>query len=57
MVRKGEEVKVESADKKAFEEVQKMVEEQEQKLKEWTDGPSTLTGVSLPCRLSLVFCF
>jgi len=47
MVKKGGEVKVDEKDKEAFEELQKMVEEQEKKMKEEIDGPSTLSPVSL----------
>ncbi|KAG0301907.1 hypothetical protein BGZ98_007958 [Dissophora globulifera] len=41
MKRKGVAVEVDAEDKETFEEVQKIVEEQEAKLKEETDGPST----------------
>ncbi|GJJ75011.1 hypothetical protein EMPS_07369 [Entomortierella parvispora] len=44
MVKKGGEVKVDEKDKEAFEELQKMVEEQEKKMKEELDGPSTLSA-------------
>ncbi|KAF9923827.1 hypothetical protein FBU30_006111 [Linnemannia zychae] len=44
MKKKGEEVKIDTADQLAFEEVQKIVEEQEAKLKEETDGPNTLSA-------------
>lgn len=46
MLKKGQEAKVDEQDKATFEEVQKIVAEQEQKLKEWTDGPTTLSAVS-----------
>lgn len=46
MLKKGQEAKVDEQDKATFEEVQKIVAEQEQKLKEWTDGPTSLTAVS-----------
>ncbi|KAG0235885.1 hypothetical protein BGW42_004531 [Actinomortierella wolfii] len=38
MIRKGEEVKVDAADKDTFESVQKIVEEQERKMREETEG-------------------
>ncbi|KAK5808535.1 legume-like lectin family-domain-containing protein [Linnemannia elongata] len=47
MLKKGQEAKVDEQDKATFEEVQKIVAEQEQKLKEWTDGPTTLSAVQL----------
>ncbi|KAF9089225.1 hypothetical protein BGX23_006845 [Mortierella sp. AD031] len=47
MLKKGEEVKVDEKDKAAFEEVQKLVAEQEQKLKEELDGPTTLSAAQL----------
>jgi len=46
MLKKGEEAKVDEKDKAAFEEVQKIVAEQEQKMKEEVDGPTTLSAVS-----------
>ena len=46
MLKKGQEAKVDEQDKATFEEVQKIVAEQEQKLKEWTDGPTSLSAVS-----------
>lgn len=46
MKKKGEEVKVDLADQAAFEEVQKIVEEQEAKLKEETEGTGNLSPVS-----------
>jgi hypothetical protein len=50
MIKKGQEAKVDEEDRATFEEVQKIVAEQEEKLKEWVDGPSTLSAVS--CRSS-----
>ncbi|KAG0358373.1 legume-like lectin family-domain-containing protein [Gamsiella multidivaricata] len=52
MIRKGEEVKVGVEDKEVFEEVQKIVEEQEAKLKEETDGPTTLSASQLAATVS-----
>ncbi|KAG0048365.1 hypothetical protein BGZ83_006670 [Gryganskiella cystojenkinii] len=52
MIRKGEQAKVEIADKEAFEEVQKIVEEQEQKLKEETDGPASLSAAQVAATVS-----
>lgn len=46
MIKKGEEVKVDARDKEAFEEVQKIVESQEQKIKEETEGATPLSAVS-----------
>jgi hypothetical protein len=46
MKKKGEEVKVDQADQATFEEVQKIVEQQEAKLKEESDGPN-LSPVSV----------
>lgn len=46
MLRKGEEAKVDEKDKEAFEEVQKIVESQEQKIKEWAEGSTPLSAVS-----------
>ncbi|KAG9064625.1 hypothetical protein KI688_002883 [Linnemannia hyalina] len=47
MLKKGQEAKVDEQDKATFEEVQKIVAEQEQKLKEWTDGPTSLSAAQL----------
>ncbi|KAG0289983.1 hypothetical protein BGZ96_006523 [Linnemannia gamsii] len=47
MIKKGQEAKVDEADRATFEEVQKLVTEQEEKLKEWVDGPSTLSAAQL----------
>ncbi|KAF9352969.1 hypothetical protein BGX26_009244, partial [Mortierella sp. AD094] len=44
MIKRGEEVKVDEKDKETFEEVQKIVEEQEARIKEETDGPSSLSA-------------
>lgn len=46
MKKKGEEVKVDLADQATFEEVQKIVEEQEAKIKEETEGTGNLSPVS-----------
>lgn len=46
MIKKGEEAKVDAKDKEAFEEVQKIVESQEQKIKEETEGSTPLSAVS-----------
>ncbi|KAG0253560.1 hypothetical protein BG011_006305 [Mortierella polycephala] len=43
MIKKGEEARVNEKDKDVFEEVQKIVERQEAKIKEKTDGPGTLS--------------
>ena len=48
MIKKSGEVQVDDKDKDIFEELQKMVEEQEKKLKEETDGPATHIPVSSP---------
>lgn len=55
MKKKGEEVKVDLADQAAFEEVQKIVEEQEAKLKEETEGTGNLSPVS-PFLALLLLC-
>ncbi|KAG0044586.1 hypothetical protein BGZ83_010188 [Gryganskiella cystojenkinii] len=47
MIKKSGEVKVDEKDKDIFEELQKMVEEQEIKLKEETDGPTTLSAAQV----------
>lgn len=47
MIKKSGEVKVDEKDKEAFEELQKMVEEQEKKMKEEIDGPTIFSPVSL----------
>lgn len=47
MIKQGKEAKVDEKDKEAYDEVQKLVEKQEAKLKEETDGPSILSAVSL----------
>ncbi|KAF9375665.1 hypothetical protein BGX21_003729, partial [Mortierella sp. AD011] len=47
MIKRGEEMKVDEKDKETFEEVQKIVEEQEAKIKEETDGPSSLTAAQV----------
>src|SRR5689334_6326806 len=64
MIKKGEEAKVDEKDKAAFEEVQKIVAEQEQRLKEESDGPAALTAVScflssfaLPLQHCAALCF
>ncbi|KAF9329012.1 hypothetical protein BG006_007901 [Podila minutissima] len=44
MIKKGEEAKVDAKDKEAFEEVQKIVESQEQKIKEETEGATPLSA-------------
>lgn len=46
MLKKGQEAKVDETDRATFEEVQKLVTAQEEKIKEWVDGPSTLSAVS-----------
>lgn len=45
MLKKSGEVQVDEKDKEVFEEFQKIVEEQEKKLKEETDGPVILSAV------------
>jgi len=47
MIKQGKEAKVDERDKETYDEVQKLVEKQEAKLKEETDGPSILSAVSL----------
>ncbi|KAG0200954.1 hypothetical protein BGX28_006108 [Mortierella sp. GBA30] len=47
MIKKGEEVKVDDKDRETFEEVQKIVEQQEQKLREENDGPVTLSAAQI----------
>ncbi|KAF9273366.1 hypothetical protein BGZ68_001574 [Mortierella alpina] len=44
MIKQGKEAKVDEKDKEAYDEVQKLVEKQEAKLKEETDGPSILSA-------------
>ncbi len=46
MIKKGEEAKVDEKDKESYEEIQKLIDEQEQKEREEHDGPNTLSAVS-----------
>ncbi|KAG0334138.1 hypothetical protein BG004_000540 [Podila humilis] len=47
MIRKGEEVKVDEQDRDIFEEVQKLVESQEEKIKEETEGSTPLSAAQV----------
>ena len=54
MIKKGEEVKVDEKDKESYEEIQKLIDEQEQKQREENDGPNTLSAVGGVLRTLLV---
>lgn len=47
MIKKGGEVKVNENDRQTFEEVQKIVEQQEQKIRGDSDGSRNLSPVSI----------
>ncbi|KAF9434365.1 hypothetical protein BGZ76_008141 [Entomortierella beljakovae] len=52
MIRKGQEVKVTEEDRKAFEQVQHFVQEEEDKIKEELEGPTTLTPAQMAASVS-----
>ncbi|KAF9569953.1 hypothetical protein EC968_002395 [Mortierella alpina] len=52
MIKQGKEAKVDEKDKETYDEVQKLVEEQEAKLKEETDGPSILSAAQVAATVS-----
>ncbi|KAF9109515.1 hypothetical protein BGX27_007544 [Mortierella sp. AM989] len=47
MIKRGEQAKVDQSDKETFEEVQKIVEEQEAKMKEENEGPSSVSAAQV----------
>ncbi|CAO3566739.1 unnamed protein product [Mortierella alpina] len=52
MIKKGEEVKVDEKDKESYEEIQKLIDEQEQKQREENDGPNTLSAAQIAATVS-----
>ncbi|KAF9205008.1 hypothetical protein BGZ49_004585 [Haplosporangium sp. Z 27] len=47
MIKKGKEVKVDEKDRRVFEDVQKAVQEEEQRIQEEIDGPNTISSTQI----------